>query len=470
MASRLLSSATGRRSGVQAFRARPIRYLSSQSAPSPKICSVPFKIRPEDAAQRMLINGLLASASLPSMILAGALRLFGPSVIPFAKEFGVGSNVRMKDMKAVLYPIWRVDSIIEGKVKLQGSSSRVEPSIWVSTREGYVPGNPFAPLSYLSFAILPLPDDLPSYNLAEDLTQLGDGYEIVPVPFTVSPLGLEKKIRRTIGSNTRWEGVIIDEKRFEEIMLAAYPIMFPIYIAEFEHDLGDEGTRSFNVIMDAHDEDPANCRVSWPPPPQLVENGRFDKNYFVNPAPFLPMANLLLYPSVAPHQVTGPNTVKLVEAYREWMSPAPDKDDIQSIAPSPMVSVQEQGLEGKEGPGGQREIDWDDVRIQSWSGKERMENGDWIEQALKTQKGVETLETMTYVASKAQHPENIKGLVINTKGLTPKFERKSLFDMEDQLRADLDRMKDELRELKPAWLVEYDRARGKSVEDGPKTG
>ncbi|WVR00360.1 hypothetical protein IAU59_007503 [Kwoniella sp. CBS 9459] len=453
-------------------RARSIRFLSSQTSPSSKICSVPFKVRPEDAAQRMLINGLLASASLPNMLLAGALRLFGSSVLPFANELGVGSNVKMKDMKAVLYPIWRVDSVFEGKVKLQGSNnSRVEPSIWVSTREGYVPGNPFAPLSYLSFAIPPLPDDLPSYNLAEDLTQLGDGYDVVPVPFTVSPLGLEKKIRRTIGSGTRWEGVIIDEKRFEEIMLAAYPIMFPIYIAEFEHDLGDEGKRSFNVIMDAHDEDPANCRVSWPPPPQLIESGRFDKNYFVNPAPFLPMANLLLYPSVAPHQVIGPNTVKFVEAYREWMSPAPEKDDIHSIPPSPMVSVQD--LEGKEGHEGEGEIDWDDVRIQNWSGKERMENGDWIEQALKTQKGVETLETMTYVASKTQHPENIKGLVINTKGLTPKFERKSLFDMEDQLRADLDRMKDELRELKPSWLVEYDRPRGKegkTIQDGPKTG
>ncbi|OCF77255.1 hypothetical protein I204_01241 [Kwoniella mangroviensis CBS 8886] len=426
----------------------------SQTSPSPKISSVPFKIRPEDAAQRMYINGLLASAALPNMILAGLLRLFGPSIEPLANEFGLGSNLKMKDMKAVLYPIWRVDSILQASVKLEGTDQRVEPKMWISTREGYVPGNPFAPLSYLSFAVPPLPDDLPQYNLSEDLTQLGDGFDVVPVPFTVSPLGLASKLRKLIGTMKQWENVTIDESKWEEIMLAAYPIMFPIYIAEFEHDMGDDGIRSFNVIMDAHDENPTNCRVSWPPPPQLVESGRFDKNYFVNPAPFLPMANLLLYPSVAPHNVIGPNTSKLVESFREWMSPAPYEDDKKTIPPSPMLAVQND--EEPNGP------NWDDVRIQSWSGEERLQNGDWIEQALKTQKGIETLETMSYFSSRAPHPEDLKGLVINTAGSRPTFERKSLSDMENQLRDDVERMKKELEEMKPEWLREFDKHKNKS--------
>ncbi|KAK6909469.1 hypothetical protein I203_103488 [Kwoniella mangroviensis CBS 8507] len=426
----------------------------SQTSPSPKISSVPFKIRPEDAAQRMYINGLLASAALPNMILAGLLRLFGPSITPLANEFGLGSNLKMKDMKAVLYPIWRVDSILQASVKLEGTDQRVEPKMWISTREGYVPGNPFAPLSYLSFAVPPLPDDLPQYNLSEDLTQLGDGFDVVPVPFTVSPLGLASKLRKLIGTMKQWENVTIDESKWEEIMLAAYPIMFPIYIAEFEHDMGDDGIRSFNVIMDAHDENPTNCRVSWPPPPQLVESGRFDKNYFVNPAPFLPMANLLLYPSVAPHNVIGPNTSKLVESFREWMSPAPYEDDKKNIPPSPMLAVQND--EEPNGP------NWDDVRIQSWSGEERLQNGDWIEQALKTQKGIETLETMSYFSSRAPHPEDLKGLVINTAGSRPTFERKSLSDMENQLRDDVERMKKELEEMKPEWLREFDKHKNKS--------
>lgn len=145
-------------------------------------------------------------------------------------------------MKAALYPAWRVDSILEGKVTVdtaQGVAKRLEPKVWISTSEAYVPGNthslafkrpqlmlvwcignPFAPLSYLSFAVPPLPDDLPTYNPSKHLRQLeDDGLEIVPVPFTVSPLGLGKLIRSRIGQLTRWENLKIDESKFKETMV-----------------------------------------------------------------------------------------------------------------------------------------------------------------------------------------------------------------------------------------------------------
>ncbi|WWD19509.1 hypothetical protein CI109_103970 [Kwoniella shandongensis] len=435
---------------------RFVRLYSEASSPSSKITTAPFRIRPEDALLRMHINALLATAAMPNLVHALLLRIFGTSINPLAKELGLGTSLTMKDMKAVLYPVWRVDTIVEGEVGLQGlEGKKVQPKMWISTREGYVPGNPFAPLSYLSFAVPPLPDDLPTYDPASDLTQLGDGYEVVPVPFTVSPLGLAKKIRDMIGGRKNWENVVLDQSKFQEKLLACYPIMFPIYIAEFEHDMGDEGKRSFNVIMDAHDENIKNCRVSWPPPPQLVENGRFDKNYYVNPAPFLPMANLLLYPSVPPHTISGPTTAKLAETYREWMSPPPYPDDITTIPPSPMVGVQAD----EEGESG---VDWDDVRIQSWSGTEREENGDWVELSLKTQKGIETLATMAYFSARAPHPEELKGLVISTSGTRPKFERKSLSDMENQLRDDVERMKVELEESKPEWLRQFELVKGTS--------
>jgi hypothetical protein len=31
-----------------------------------------------------------------------------------------------------------------------------------------------------------------------------------------------------------------------------YPVMFPIYIADFEHKT-EEGTRSYQIVMDAHE-------------------------------------------------------------------------------------------------------------------------------------------------------------------------------------------------------------------------
>lgn len=75
-----------------------------------------------------------------------------------------------------------------------------------------------------------------------------------------------------------WEGLKIDEGKWKETMvcprassgpwlmeqLAAYPIMFPIYLAEFEHTSKDEGRRSYTVVMDAHDPSVG---------PRLLEDG-----------------------------------------------------------------------------------------------------------------------------------------------------------------------------------------------------
>lgn len=74
---------------------------------------------------------------------------------------------------------------------------------------------------------------------------------------------------------------------------------------------------------------------------------------------------------------------KLIDAYQTWMSPAPDLENVEHINPSPMVAVQDE-------EGGV--VDWEDERIMSWSGVEREENAEYLEMALRTQKGLETLE------------------------------------------------------------------------------
>ncbi|ADV24177.1 hypothetical protein I315_06137 [Cryptococcus gattii Ru294] len=432
---------------------RPLaRPLSSDTrSPSNKITTAPFRLAPADALNKMYINALLASASIPNIVYAFLLRLFGPSITPLATEFGLGSKLELRGtMKAALYPAWRVDSIVEGKATVdsaRGIAKRLEPKVWISTSDAYVPGNPFAPLSYLSFAVPPLPDDLPTYNPSKHLRQLeDDGLDIVPVPFTVSPLGLSKLIRSRIGQSTRWENLKIDESKFKETMVACYPLLLPIYLAEFEYDQGEDGKRQFTIVMDAHDDNPKNCRVSWPPPPHLIESGRFDKNYYVNPAPFLPNANLAIYPSPGPQPIPGTMRNKLIDAYQTWMSPAADLENVEHINPSPMVAVQDE--EGDV-------VDWEDERIMSWSGVEREENAEYLEMALRTQKGLETLETMKLVSQRTPD-KDLKGLVINTTGPRPHFERKSLADMETQLQGDIEKMKEELEDLKPGWLKSFE--------------
>lgn len=82
-------------------------------------------------------------------------------------------------------------------------------------------GNAFAPLSYLSYAVPPLPDDLPRYNPTKHLRQLGDDTEIVAVPFTVSPMAVIKRIRYLVGRRT-WEGIRLDERDWQETMVRRY--------------------------------------------------------------------------------------------------------------------------------------------------------------------------------------------------------------------------------------------------------
>jgi hypothetical protein len=66
------------------------------------------------------------------------LRLFGPGISSYAQEFGLGESVTMKGMKAVLYPIWRIDAIFEGGV--ESEKTRKEKEAFLAVEEGYVPG------------------------------------------------------------------------------------------------------------------------------------------------------------------------------------------------------------------------------------------------------------------------------------------------------------------------------------------
>lgn len=60
------------------------------------------------------------------------------------------------------------------------------------------------------------------------------------------------------------------------------------------------------------------------------------------------------------------------------------------------------------------------------------------------------------LVSRRTPDKDLKGLVINTNGPRPHFERKSLADMETQLQSDIEKMKEELEDLKPGWLKSFE--------------
>lgn len=79
----------------------------------------------------------------------------------------------------------------------------------------------------------------------------------------MNPFELLERARRRIGSNTVVDGVRIDERKWKETMVAAYPIMFPLYVAEFAYVPEEGETRRYTVVMDAHDENVSKEREWW---------------------------------------------------------------------------------------------------------------------------------------------------------------------------------------------------------------
>jgi hypothetical protein len=137
-------------------------------------------------------------------------------------------------------------------------------------------------------------------------------------------------------------------------------------------------------------------------------SGRFNNNYYVNPAPFLPTSTFIL-PSRPPistsessnsSPASSPSPIlstpshahsNPAEMFSSWLSPGPSSPTI--IRPSPLLEI-EADEEGNEVP-----IEWEDPRIQSWSGEERAENWEWFEKAVEVHKGIAALEVGRNAAS-----------------------------------------------------------------------
>jgi len=90
--------------------------------------------------------------------------------------------------------------------------------------DGHLIGNSFAPLSYHSFGVPPiLEDELPMYDPSKDLSQLGDGFDIIPVPFSVSPLSVLEKVRAFATPKAKWDGLTLEASKWKDVMVNCRP-------------------------------------------------------------------------------------------------------------------------------------------------------------------------------------------------------------------------------------------------------
>lgn len=69
----------------------------------------------------------------------------------------------------------------------------------------------------------------------------------------------------------------------------------------------------------------------------------------------------------------------IAENYTTYLSPAPTRPG--SITPSPLA-----GTEPENG------IDWEDVRVQSWTAEERHDNGAFIEKSVELNQAIKAMQ------------------------------------------------------------------------------
>lgn len=57
-----------------------------------------------------------------------------------AEALGLGKTLRLADMKAVYYPVWRCDVFLEGKAWAKGRKDETAMDSSLGVKEFYVPG------------------------------------------------------------------------------------------------------------------------------------------------------------------------------------------------------------------------------------------------------------------------------------------------------------------------------------------
>lgn len=456
----------------------PRRRCQSTSAPSgshssSKISTIPFHFTKEEAEPWLKIGALSAAASLPNFIYSLFIRYFGERFTWLLREFGLaGEGLTHLQTKAVLYPFWRYHLVLKGKVKplretIDGKKTTVGDGV-IMIDGSSLSGNAFSPLCLLSYAVGTLPSSLPTYDPTIHLKQLGDLETINPVPFTVQPWTLLESLREKLGDDVRWddvEGVVDAKKDWREVMLAAYPIMAPIYIAEYSYKSEDKPTpRRITVVMDGSQEI-ENTRVSFPRPAWSRQKGLEPTYWWNNPPPLNSFGFFLSsFPSLqnAEKSDAFSNLMQSLLRFLDPLHPCKfDKDgkviEIQDPPASPLL----------EGDVGEEGIAWDDERIQSWNGDERKQNEAWFEVFREREDLKGTLETVVAIraAGRRAGQEVELGLDDNNTDNSQDKRVLTFTQVRNGLTNKLRTFDEDVKTLKPSWLTRYEEKVAKDARE-----
>ncbi|KAF9568759.1 hypothetical protein CPC08DRAFT_702353 [Agrocybe pediades] len=213
---------------------------STSSGPynAEKIRALPFIMSPDYARREMAKWAAYMMQESPSVILKHEIAsMFKRSNLKYQ---------RPPRFSAVYYPCWVVNADLEAPVGFNGKH-KVESALFRNT---YFPGSHVPPLSGLGlpFSADLVPDLVP---FTTDLLWQQD-MRVIPIPFSMSPMAFIDYVREK-RRGIKYETVEILLALHQTHMFAAYPVLLPMYIAEYS--LGKKA-KPIRLMMPAFEEKP----------------------------------------------------------------------------------------------------------------------------------------------------------------------------------------------------------------------
>lgn len=277
------------------------------------------------------------------------------------------------------------------------------------------PGHTWDPMCYLSFgkSISTRMETLVPFTPG-----LYEDSDIEIIPFTVNPLAdiaeraPEALENLSVNSLTHRHGVYTLNNA-KVLFSAAYPVYWPVYVAQFTDEKHKPDDPPKTVVIGAHSEDPPiyQWESSKPGPDQWINNGPW---------------------------------VKLDVTEPEWQMGFGNQPPLKQLVHRYLTEVVGQFQKTDK-------IDWKDERIQSYTGYEN-QNKDYLKQLFKVwaeRNMLSRIETM-------DGDEKTIGLGAK-EGKNPRLQVRKVSEIRQEIESRVGEEIEKLEQVEPVWFKEYNK-------------
>jgi len=308
-----------------------------------------------------------------------------------------------------------------------------------------MPGYSYDPLSKLAFS------ESLMYTLAVPFTRelkRQHNMDIICLPFTVTPLALPSFGQSLSPSQTLIEDdVYLDPASLDFDVLAAYPVLVPFYLAEYEYTVGPSQTRSFLCAVQAHSQK-GLVYVEWARSEAALQSDQFptesfaeDFTQYLEEHVFMPMR----------FQPPGFSQIETVVTSIPWEQTEGLDSQISHWLDK---TLRRRGLESLTKFG----VDMDDMRVREFARDEVLSNRSWLSLDLQ----------LIMLKFELRRKDRIKNMVASqldgkddsgdTMGSVPPIVQKSLKvveKFENTLDKELERLREHHRTTMPTWIKDW---------------